>query len=84
MVAICKSIYVVYRTNSTHKFYTQILTLRFIEILLCGENGWRVSLLSECILLLINSNRLIVILIVILIYTIVLLIYKIIKVIFVY
>ena len=41
MVAICKSIYEVYRTNSTHKFHTQILTLRIIKILLCAENGWR-------------------------------------------
>ena len=39
MVAICKSIYVVYNTNSTHKFLPSGLFKYFCM----GENGWRVS-----------------------------------------
>ena len=40
MVAICKSIYVVYRINSTHKFLPSGLDKYFCM----GENGWRISL----------------------------------------
>ena len=39
MVAICKSIYVVYWINSTHKFLHSGLFKYFCM----GENGWRVS-----------------------------------------
>ena len=42
MVAICKNIYVVYRTYSIHKFLPLGLFKYFCE----GENGWRVSHLS--------------------------------------
>ena len=41
MVAICKSIYVVYNTNSTHKFLPSGLFKYFCM----GENGWRVSIM---------------------------------------
>ena len=39
MVAICKSMYVVYRTNCTHKFLHSGLFKYFCM----GKNGWRVS-----------------------------------------
>ena len=40
MVAICKSIYVEYRTNSTHKFLHSLGLLKYFCM---GEKGWRVS-----------------------------------------
>ena len=43
MVAICKSIYVVYRTNSTNK----VLHSGLLKYFCTGENGWRVSISAQ-------------------------------------